>query len=139
MRIDSLEALSTQLRSQLDTGAVAYQRERAQLQEHYAATERHWLNEVDRVRQAAKDVAQQHERVAREWLQQQTMLQAERDQLRHELMGARDELQRATAVRQRLEVKLRLRPDLDQPRNQGSWRRAGLNGRRMGSNTWHRS
>jgi hypothetical protein len=127
-RVESLETLATGLRSQLDASTEAFQRERTQRQEHYAATERHWVSEVDRARLAARDSAREHERATRELLEQRGALEAERNQLRHKLVEAHAELRGADAARRQLEVRLRLRPDPDQPRKPGTWRRPGFRG-----------
>lgn len=53
-RTESLEAECADGRTKFDAAAVAHHGERVQLQERYAAAERHWLLEVDRARQPSK-------------------------------------------------------------------------------------
>jgi hypothetical protein len=64
-RIETLEALSTDLRARLDAGTAAHQAERSKLEERYSAAEARWLTEVDRARQGAKEAESQLKRRAR--------------------------------------------------------------------------
>lgn len=106
-RISSLESACADLQGKLDAAAAAYQGERTQLQEQHAATERHWLTELDRARQSLRDAERTHDQAIRQIRQQADGLQGERDRLREELVQARGELSSAAAVRERLAAKLR--------------------------------
>ena len=105
-RTESLEAESATLRTKLDAATAAHQAERALLDERHAATEARWLVEIDRGRQAAKEVAKDHERQVKEWRAQLNQLQTERDQGRRELQEARSELRTAAALRVQAEKRL---------------------------------
>jgi hypothetical protein len=115
-RIESLEADSASGRAKLDATNSAHHGERVQLQERYAAAESHWLLEVDRARQHAKDAVKQHEQQTKELHRRIEGLMSERDQLRQDLLGARAELKTAAAVREQLEERLRATSGADQDR-----------------------
>lgn len=106
-RIEPLETIVTELRTKLEASAATHQAERARLEERHAATEKHWLTEVDRARQLAKEAAIEHERQIKELRGQTDHLQAERDQLRQQLQESRSEIKTAVAVREQLEERLR--------------------------------
>jgi chromosome segregation ATPase len=107
IRIEVLEASSTDLRGKLDAVTSAHQAERIKLEERYAAAEARWLVEVDRARQTAKDLAREHERQVKELRGRISPLQIERDHIRREFQDARAELKRTAAVREQLEEHLR--------------------------------
>lgn len=102
-QIEALAATGADLRSRFDGAAAAYQAERAKLQEQYAASETRWLGEVDRSRQAAKEVAKESERQLKELRGRNESLESDRDRLRGELMEARSELKTAIALREQHE------------------------------------
>jgi len=99
----SLEASAADLRTQLESARAANQTERTRLEERHAAAEAHWLTEVDRARQSAKE----QDRQAKELRSQVGRLHSEGDQLRQHLTETRSELKTATAVREQLEERLR--------------------------------
>jgi len=107
VRIEAVEAFSAELQRKLDAATAQYQAERTRLQEHYAATERRWLTEVDRARQEAKEAVHGHEHTVKELRDQISRLQTERDQLRAELVQARAELKAVAGIREPLEAYLR--------------------------------
>jgi DNA repair exonuclease SbcCD ATPase subunit len=106
-RIESLEANCADARAKLDDVAAAHHAERVQLQERHAAAEQHWLLEVDRSRQLAKEAAKRHERQVGELRGQITELQSERDHFREQWVDVRSELKTAAAVREQLEERIR--------------------------------
>jgi chromosome segregation ATPase len=103
VRIEALEASAADLRTQLESARAAHQTERTRLEERHAAAEAHWLTEVDRARQSAKEQGRQ----AKELRGQIGRLRSEGDQLRQQLTETRSELKTATAVREQLEERLR--------------------------------
>jgi chromosome segregation ATPase len=105
--VESLEALSAELRATLDSASAAYQTERARLEERHAATEARWLTEVDRARQDTKESVKEQERLAKESRARVDRLTSERDQLREKLLEVGSELKTAAAVREQLEERLR--------------------------------
>jgi chromosome segregation ATPase len=107
VRIEAVEASSAELQRKLDAATAEYQAERTRLQEHYAATERRWLSEVDRARQGTKEAVHGHEHAVKELREQIGRLQTEREQLRAELVQARAELKAVAGVREPLEAYLR--------------------------------
>jgi hypothetical protein len=58
-RIEIIEAACADWRNELDVASAAHHAERVQIQERHAAAESHWLLEVDRARQHAKQAIQQ--------------------------------------------------------------------------------
>ena len=106
-RIESLEADGADWRGKLDVATAAHQAERGQLQERYAAAESHWLLEVDRARQHARETAKEHEQQSKELRRRVETLMSERDGLRQEVLAGRAELKTAAAVREQLEDRLR--------------------------------
>jgi chromosome segregation ATPase len=106
-RVETLEAECAHERARLDAANAAHHNERAQLQERYAAAESHWLLEVDRARQHAKEAAKEHEQQARELRRRLEALASERDDLRQNLLEARADLKTVAAVREQLEERLR--------------------------------
>lgn len=113
--IDALEGSCTDLQCKLDAATSAHRSERAQLQEHYAAAERHWLTEVDQGRRSAMEAAKEHAQATQELRDQLGSAQTERDRLRHELAEARAELGTAVAIRQQLEERLHAQASADRP------------------------
>jgi chromosome segregation ATPase len=106
-QLERLDASATEARAQFDAAAAAHHGERAQLQERYARAESHWLLEVDRARQQAKEAAKDHERDMKELRRRVEALQGEREQLRQDLLEVRAECKMAVAVREQLEERLR--------------------------------
>lgn len=121
-RIELLERSSGELRSKLDAATTAYQSERAQLQEHYATTERRWLAEVDRARQGTRELAKEHDKAMKELRQQLVDAHTERDQLRDGLIESRAELRTTAAIRQQLEARLRARASPAAPPRPRPWK-----------------
>jgi chromosome segregation ATPase len=129
-RIEALEGECQDLRRRIDAAAKDAARERTLMQERHEATERHWLAEIDRARQAVKDATKEHDRQSKELQAQVGSLQNERDRLRQELIAAGGELRITAAVRQQLEERLRARAGEDdslrarkfRPRNPGGHR-----------------
>jgi DNA repair exonuclease SbcCD ATPase subunit len=105
-RLDALETESANWRAKLEAASAAHQAERGQLQERYAAAERHWLLEVDRARQHAKDAAKQHEHQTKELRRRLEALVRERDELRQNLLDTRAELKTSTAILEQLKEHL---------------------------------
>lgn len=102
-RIAALEATVTDLRDTADRARASYESERAQMEERHKATEAHWLSEVDRARQAAKDAARESERLMRDLRSRLEQLAKERETLREDLLESRSQLKTAAAVREQLE------------------------------------
>jgi hypothetical protein len=107
-RAETFEADCANWRTKLDAANSAHHDERIQLQERHAAAESHWLLEVDRTRQHAKDEAKQHEQQTKELRRRIDGLTNERDQLRQNLLEVGAELKTAAAVREQLEERLRV-------------------------------
>jgi Plasmid replication region DNA-binding N-term len=105
-RIEALEESSAKILKRLDTATATHQAERVKLEERYASAEAHWLIEVDRARQLAKDAAKDHERQCKDFRDQIGTLQSDRGQLRQELREARSDLKTASIVREQLEARL---------------------------------
>jgi DNA repair exonuclease SbcCD ATPase subunit len=105
-RIDALEAEATDFRSKLDATVSANRSERAMLDKRHAATEAHWLEEVDRARLAAKEIAKEQERRGKELRAQIGQMQTQRDELKQGLQEAQSELRTARIMRTQLEKKL---------------------------------
>ena len=55
VRIEAMDVESADVRAKLERLSAAHQAERARLEERHAAAEAHWLTEIDRARQQAKD------------------------------------------------------------------------------------
>lgn len=107
-QVERLEAGVAEIREKSDMISAAHHAERVQLQERHAEAERHWLQEVDRSRELAKEATKARERQGKETRAQITALRGERDQLREQLMDARSELKATVAVREQLEERVRL-------------------------------
>lgn len=105
-RTDSLESDAADVRSKLDATVAAHQLERSTLDERHAAAEARWLGEVDRARLAAKEMAKEHERLAKELRTQIGRMQTQRDEVKQDLRQARSELRTATTARTQLERRL---------------------------------
>jgi chromosome segregation ATPase len=105
-RTDSLESDAADVRSKLDATIAAHQLERSTLDERHAAAEARWLGEVDRARLAAKEMAKEYERQAKELRTQIGRMQTQRDEVKQDLRQARSELRTATTVRTQLEKRL---------------------------------
>ena len=103
-RIESAEAKAETHRSKHEAALAAHQAERLKLEERNQSAESRWLTEVDRLRQTAKE----QERHLKDFERQVTQLRSERDTLRQETQGARAELKTANAVREQLEMRLRV-------------------------------
>jgi Plasmid replication region DNA-binding N-term len=97
-RLDALEADGANSHAKLEAASAAHQAERGQLQERYAASESHWLLEVDRARQHAKDAAKEHEHQTKELRRRLEALTSERDELRQNLLETRAELKTSTTI-----------------------------------------
>lgn len=106
-RVEKLEAARAAASAKLDAAALAHQSERSQLQERHASAERHWLLEVDRARQSAKETARAHDQQSKEMRRRLDALVSERDRLRQNLFEARADLKTAVTVREQLEERLR--------------------------------
>ena len=91
LRAESFEREAREVRDKLDAAVAAHRAEREKLDERYAANEARWLLEVDRVRQALKEAAQDRQRQAKEFCVQSRSLKAERDALKRKLQVARSE------------------------------------------------
>ena len=105
-RLDALEADGANSRAKLEAVSATHQAERGQLQERYAAAERHWLLEVDRARQHGTGAAKEHEHQMKELRRRLEALTSERDELRQILLDTRGELKTATAVLEQLKEHL---------------------------------
>lgn len=103
-RIESAEAKAETHRSNHEAALAAHQAERLRLEERHQSATSRWLTEVDRLRQTAKE----QERHLKDFERQVTQLRSERDTLRQETQGARAELNTALAVREQLEMRLRV-------------------------------
>jgi len=79
-------------RIQLQAAVAVHQSERTQLQERHNAAESHWMLELDRARQDAKESARDHERQLEELRMQIGSLRDNRDELRQQLGEARAEV-----------------------------------------------
>ena len=106
-RIETLEADCSSVRAQLDAANSAHHAERLQLQERYTAAETHWLVEVDRARQHARETAKEYELQMKELRRRTEDLVGAHDRLRQDLLESRAELKTAGAVRQQLRERLR--------------------------------
>lgn len=106
-RIEEFESLAAELRTQLEAARAAHQVDRTRLEQQHTAAEAHWMTEVDRARQMAKEVVKEQELKVKDLHGQIGSLHAERDQLRQHLAEARSELKTATAVREQLKERLR--------------------------------
>jgi chromosome segregation ATPase len=104
--IEALEESSAKILKRLDTATATHQAESVKLEERYSSAEAHWLTEVDRARQLAKDAAKDHERQCKDFRDQIGTLQSDRGQLRQELREARSDLKTASLVREQLEARL---------------------------------
>jgi hypothetical protein len=105
-RDEALEAQVRELHSKLDAASDAYQTERLRLDERHAANESRWLLEIDRGRQAAKDVAKDHERQSKELRGQLSQLQSQRDELKRDLQEVRADLRTAVSLQAKAEKRL---------------------------------
>jgi hypothetical protein len=103
-RMESAEVETQTLRGKLDAALAVTQAERLKLEERYQSAENRWLTEVDRVRQNAKEQDQQ----IKDFKREVTQLKSVRDTLREEIQGARADLKTAAAVREQLEMRLRV-------------------------------
>jgi chromosome segregation ATPase len=121
-RIESLEADCAEWRMKLDAAAAAHHGERVQLQERYAAAANHWLLEVDRARQQAKQAAKEHEQQTKELRRRIEALQSEREQLRQDVLEARAECKTMVAVREQLQERLRAASQATDPASRPSAR-----------------
>lgn len=106
-RVEALEGDCVGTRTRLDAATAAHQAERAALTERHASAERHWLLEIDRLRQQAKDAAREHEKDLKELRRRLEVTTSERDDCRQNLLDARAELKAAMAVREQLEDRVR--------------------------------
>jgi hypothetical protein len=106
IRTQSLEADVAQLRDKLERAATVHQAERTKLDEHRAASEAHWLLELDRARQATKEAVKDQERQNKEWRVQVKLLQTEREELSKEVQAARREIHTLMTERAQLEKRL---------------------------------
>jgi len=109
-RIGTLETDCHHYRTQLDAASTAHQAERTQLQERHATTEAHWMLELDRARQSAKELTKTHERQVKELRAAVVSVKGERDKVREALVETRAELKAATALCARLEQPFRREP-----------------------------
>jgi chromosome segregation ATPase len=109
-QIERLETSAAETRAKFDAASAAHHAERVQLQGRHTEAERHWLLEVDRSRQLAKEATKDQERQVKELRAQVTALHSERDHLREQLVDARSELKTASAVREQLDERLRSIP-----------------------------
>jgi chromosome segregation ATPase len=98
-----MDVESADVRAKLERLNATHQAERTRLEERHAAAEAHWLTEVDRARQQAKD----QDRQIKELQGQIGDLRRQHDPLRQELLSARADLKTASAVREQLEARLR--------------------------------
>jgi len=105
-RDEALEDEARELRHKLDAATDAFKTERARLDERHAANESRWLLEIDRGRQAAKDVAKDHERQLKELRGLITQAQAQRDELKRDLQEARADLRTALSSRAQAQKRL---------------------------------
>jgi chromosome segregation ATPase len=122
-RIERLEAECVNWRAKLDAANAAHHGERVQLQGRYAAAESHWMLEVDRARQHAKEATKEHENQTKELRRRVEALMSKRDELRQDLLGAQAELKTAAAVRDQLLERLREAAVLPTPRPKRSGQR----------------
>jgi DNA repair exonuclease SbcCD ATPase subunit len=106
VRDEALEAQAHELRSRLDAATDAYQTERLRLDERHAANETRWLLDIDRGRQAAKEMAKDHERQFRELRAQLSQIQSQRNELKRDLNDARADLRTAVTGRAQAEKRL---------------------------------
>jgi len=105
-RADDWETEAHELRAKLDAATAAHQAERAKLEERHAANEARWLLEVDRGRQAAKELVKDHDRQLQELRSQTSQLQTQRDELKRDLKEVRAHLHRAVTSRAQAEKRL---------------------------------
>jgi len=107
LRIEVLETLAADLRTKLEAARAAHHVDRTRLEQQHSAAEAHWMAEVDRARQTAKQRAKEQEQLVKELRGEIGRLQAERGQLREQFAETRSELKTAVAVREQLEERLR--------------------------------
>ncbi len=106
IRSESLETECRELRSKLDAVTEAHQAERTKLDARHDANEARWLVEIDRGRQAAKEMAKEHERQGKELRAQISQLQSQREELKQDLQSARADIRDAATLRSQLESRL---------------------------------
>jgi chromosome segregation ATPase len=116
VRSEVLEVKANEVRGKLDAAVAAHRTERTQVEERHATAESHWLREVDRARQQTKDAAKEYQAQVKELRRRVDALQAERDELRENLLEARADLKTATAVREQLEARLHANPTASTPK-----------------------
>ena len=127
-RAETLEASSGELRAKHDADTTAHRAERTNLQERHAAAEAHWLTEVDRARQSAKEAAKRYEKQLKEQRGEIVHGQAERARLRQELIQTRSELKAAGTLNRQLANRLQKQTaransaSISKPRAKGSVR-----------------
>lgn len=105
-QIEHWHGLAREAQMRTDAALTAHATERAELQAHSTQAERHWMLELDRTRQAARDSAQKHEQAVKDARRQVEDLRAERQERMRELSALRTDLHSQQAARAHLQSQL---------------------------------